>query len=528
MLIRRPMFPAGRCARLVIATGLALASSAVLVAPALAQPKDPPAQFHVAGDPLSPGNAGISDQFATAVSVSGATAVVGAWLDDNDRGLNAGSAYVYTWDGHAWSMTAKLSAPDGAPDDRFGQSVAIVGDLIVVGAPLVDVGVNADAGAAYVYRRDADTWRFEAKLVADDAGRQARFGRTVAASSAGIAVGAPREDLPGGLDQGAVYTFSYQSAAWVQSAKLIAPDADSGDMFGFAIAMHADTLAVGAQYHDAPDALFDAGAAYVFVARDGVWSCTQSLTAAAPDLGANFGSSLALDDQTLVVGAEHDTIDGVRSGAAFVLNRDQAGRWVQSARLTSTQPSPEGFFGSSVGVCNATIVVGAEKADVAGLLDTGSAQAFTFDAQSGAWSPHDPITPPSPHGGEFFGAGIAFADGLLVLAAPMADIDGVIDAGAAFAYINRADCNADGLDDFVQIAEGDLADVNRNLVPDVCECLADWDASGDLSSSDVAAFVNDWFADQAAATLSADINRDGIANATDLSDFTNAYFEGCF
>ncbi len=487
---------------------------------------DDPAPFTPLGAPLAALDAGVSDQNGQSVAVSGDTAVIGAWLDDNERGYNAGAAYVFRYDGVRWVQLAKLTAPDGATDDRFGHAVAVHHDVLVVGAPQADIAGEADAGAAYVFRRAGNGWVFEGKLTASDRARGDRFGRAVAVSDAGIAVGAPREERAGAIDQGAVYTFWCDGLAWSQNAKLVSPTAANHDWFGFALAMEGMRLAVGAQNADVGP-LLDAGSVTMFAFTNTSWSLCQQLFAPDAAYGANFGSALALSGRTLVVGAERDTVSGIRSGSAYVFDRDFNDRWVYSAKLAPRSPAPDDYFGSGAGVSGESIVVGAQSADVGSAVDAGAVQPFTFDAASGSWLPGDPFTAPAVTPGTAFGADVALSGGILVVGAPLADLPGAADAGAAFAFAPGRDCDADGVPDVAQIIEGNALDVNFNGVPDGCECLGDWDGSGSVSSADMSAFINDWFIDQVNGSLDADINANGFTNTTDVIDFVNAYFEGC-
>jgi hypothetical protein len=515
-----------------VSAGFILSIAMVSVA-APTRPSDPPAgpgALLPMGSPITSADAAVSDQFGEAVALSGDTAVVGAWLEDSDHAHSTGAAYVYRWDGGGWIQVAKLTAPDGAAEDRFGQAVAVHRDVIVVGAYVADVRGLSDAGAAYVFRRQGNDWTYEAKLTADDAFRVDHFGRSVAVSEVGIAVGAPREERPGHLDQGAVYTFERRDGGWAQTAKLVAPVAGDGDWFGYRIAMLGTTLAVGSQCNDAPGTpvLYDAGSVDVFAYKDGLWNHVQLVRPREVALGANFGSSLALSPERMVIGAERDFDNGVRTGAAYVFDRDNEGAWQQSARLVAPQPHADDFFGSGVGVCGDTVVVAAEQADVSGLVDAGSVQPFDYSPDSRRWIAGDALDSGLHQASTLFGTDVAFAGGLLLVSAPFADLPGVPDAGAAFAFARDHDCNADGLGDVSEIALGKVSDVNGDGIPDTCQCLADWDHNGAVNSLDVGAFVNDWFMDLQSGGTTADFDGSGFTNTSDVSAFVSSFFEGCF
>ena len=143
-------------------------------------------------------------QFSVTVAVSGDTAVVGADFDD-DKGSDAGSAYVFARSGTTWTQQAKLLASDGAAGDQFGVSVSVSGDTAVVGA-LRDDDKGSDAGSAYVFARSGATWTQQAKLVASDGAAGDLLGNWVAVSGGTAVVGAVLDDDKG-TESGSAYVF---------------------------------------------------------------------------------------------------------------------------------------------------------------------------------------------------------------------------------------------------------------------------------------------------------------------------------
>jgi len=146
-----------------------------------------------------------ADQLGAAVAVSAGRVLVGAWLDD-DNGTNSGSAYVFLDSGGAWTEEQKLLAGDGAIGDQFGRALDLDGGTIVVGAHFADERGN-DAGAAYSYGLVAGQWVEGPKLLAGDGMPLDELGATVAVSGEVALVGAPLHDQPQGVDAGAVYAF---------------------------------------------------------------------------------------------------------------------------------------------------------------------------------------------------------------------------------------------------------------------------------------------------------------------------------
>ncbi len=185
-----------------------------------------------------------SDIFGISVAASGDTAVVGAWSDDTLAGLNAGSAYVFVRFGTDWIEQAHLTAPHGASEDRFGAAVAVSGDTAVVGAYQHDTPAGLDAGSAYVFVRSGAVWTYQASLNASDGAAFDNFGGSVAVSDGTALVGAPLDDPGVGFDAGSAYVFGRSGTSWIEQAKLTAPDANSYDYFGDSVAVDEDTAVV--------------------------------------------------------------------------------------------------------------------------------------------------------------------------------------------------------------------------------------------------------------------------------------------
>jgi hypothetical protein len=306
------------------------------------------------------------------VSISGDTVVVGAQGDD-DNGLSSGSAYVFTRDaGGTWSEQAKLTAADAATGDRFGSAVSVDGDIAVIGAHLDD-DAGSSSGSAYVFTRDAGgTWSQQAKLVAADAADSAMFGYSVSLDGDIAIIGAQYDD-----DDGSVYVFTRDAGGtWSQQAKLTASDAAEGDRFGLAVSVHADTVVIGAPSDDGPAT--DSGSAYVFTCdAGGNWTQQAKLTAS--DGGAeddHFGWSVAVYNDTAVIGAYQGDGAVTNSGSAYVFSRDAGGTWTQQVKLTASDAAADDQFGISASVYGDTAVIGANGDDDAG-IDSGSAYVYT-------------------------------------------------------------------------------------------------------------------------------------------------------
>jgi hypothetical protein len=347
------------------------------------------------------------DQFGWSVAVAGDTVVVGANQEDSsttgvnstpdELALNAGAAYVFVRSGGAWTQQAYLKASQVTASDAFGYSVAVSGDTVVVGAyqeGSSTTGVNSTpnesaggSGAAYVFLRSGTTWTQQAYLKASQVTASDAFGFSVAVSGDTVVVGAFQEDssttgvnsTPNelGNNAGAAYVFVRSGTTWTQQAYLKASQVTANDSFGGSVAVADDTVVVGAKYESSSttgvnstpnEAAGGAGAAYVFLRSGTTWTQQAYLKASQVTGNDNFGQSVAVAGDTVVVGAnnEDSSTTGVNStpnelasasGAAYVFVRSGT-TWTQQAYLKASQVSASDNFGQSVAVAGDTVVVG--------------------------------------------------------------------------------------------------------------------------------------------------------------------------
>ncbi|MDT8438116.1 MAG: FG-GAP repeat protein [Wenzhouxiangellaceae bacterium] len=459
---------------------------------------------------LKASNSGAGDFFGGSVAVSGDTVVVGARGEDSsatgvdaDQGSNAssfaGAAYVFVRDGSgAWSQQAYLKASNTGASDEFGFSVALSSDTLVVGARFEDsnaTGVNGDqasnaasaAGAAYVFVRDGSgIWSQQAYLKASNTGPGDEFGFSVALSGDTLVVGARGEDSNAtgvngdqvnneATTSGAAYVFVRDgSGIWSQQAYLKASNTDALDQFGSSVAVSGDTLVVGAPDEDSRDsfqrnnAFLSAGAAYVFVREgSGAWSQQAYLKASNADADDQFGESVAVSGDTVVVGArgEDSNATGVNgdqvnneattAGAAYVFVRDGSGIWSQQAYLKPSNTDANDQFGFSVALSGDTLVVGArgEDSNTTGIdgdqgnnaaNDSGAAYVFVREG-SGAWSQQAYLKASNTGASDRFGESVSISGDTVVVGALFEDsnttgVDGdqgnnaANDSGAAYVF----------------------------------------------------------------------------------------------
>lgn len=250
--------------------------------------------------------------FGFAVATNGEIIVIGAHRLST-TGPDAGAVCVFEREGGKWRQSAKLISP-GDDDTAFGRAVAIGDGYIVVSAS-GDAQGGEGSGACYVFRREGGKWVQQAKLTASDAAAGDRFGRSIAADGASIIVGAFNDD-DGGTDSGSAYVFTKDGDHWRQQAKLTAINAAAGDLFGISVALSGDYAVVGAIQQDEKAA--DAGAAYIFRREGDQW--TQPFHVIGSDAGAQdwFGFSVAIEGDFAAVGAIRDDDRGFDSGSVHL------------------------------------------------------------------------------------------------------------------------------------------------------------------------------------------------------------------
>jgi len=217
---------------------------------------------------LTASNSAADDYFGGSVSLSGDTAMIGGSNNDHPGKTDAGSAYVFVKPGGGWmnmTQTATLRASDAAVGDRFGVSVAVSvsGDTAVIGAYYDDRAGGTNSGSAYVFVGTGGGWTQQAKLTASDAAAYDVFGSSVAISGDTAVIGARYDDFVGRTDAGSAYMFVRSGGVWTQQAKLTACDAEAGDFFGNSVSVSGDTAMIGAPYDDHAGGNV-AGSVYVF------------------------------------------------------------------------------------------------------------------------------------------------------------------------------------------------------------------------------------------------------------------------
>ncbi|MBN1553743.1 MAG: hypothetical protein JXA11_03290 [Phycisphaerae bacterium] len=304
----------------------------------------------------SPGYGG---SFGNSVSLHGDTAVIGDFADSY-LGQYTGAAYIFQRNGASWTLQTKLIAMDASGEDAFGSCVSVWGDYAFVTAP----GHDNYQGATYIFRRDGETWTQHAML--DGYGDS---GSSVSVWGDYAIVGNYR-DYGSSSYSGAAYIYHLEGTTWTQQAKLAPSDGAQDDYFGLSVSLCDEYAIVGSYWDD--DAGEKSGSSYIFH-RDGTtWTQQAKLTADDAAAGDCFGRSVSISDDRAIVGAY---MDDAECGSAYVFLRDGT-TWTQQVKLTGTDTQAGDQFGASVSLSGEAVVVGASYHDGVGAR---SGSVYVFD-----------------------------------------------------------------------------------------------------------------------------------------------------
>ncbi len=301
-------------------------------------------------------------EFGGAVAVQGDLAAIG-WIGAMDGDDRIGHVVLYQWQDDQWVQAQVLSDPDSEHGDRFGTSIDIDGEQMIVGCQLDDEAA-LNAGSGLVYRRIDGVWTFEARLVPTQGDEFTWAGRDVAIDEDIAVIGAYREWNDDTQAAGAAYVFHRGAdGVWTTEARLTAADPHPGNYFGYSLSLDGERLAVGSILNDAP--IEDSGAVYLFDRTGGAWP-QQKLSP--PDVGGEFSYAIAMRGTDLLIGSVYHAGPGFATGAVYrfewVLDQWQwRGKWLP---LPGTDDC---FFGACIAIDGERAVVGAPR-----------------EATSGSWS----------------------------------------------------------------------------------------------------------------------------------------------
>ena len=384
---------------------------------------------------------------------SGSRGIDGDPADDSSP--YSGAVYIFERIAGSWRQAAFIKSSNSDAGDLFGTSVALSASTLVVGAPSEAGGARGfdgdqqsnsvlSSGAVYIFSREPTGWQQSAYF--KGLPRQgAALGAAVSISDDLIAIGAPSSHTTYG---GSVYVLRRTNGIWIEEARIVSPNSDSDDRFGYSVALSGDTLAIGASAENSSaqgingtptdNSLTQSGATYVYVrSPSGQWRLQAFIKASNPNRYDWFGHRVALFGDTLAVAAQGENskstgINGDQadnslhnSGAVYVFVRSQ-GRWTQQAYIKASNTESRDVF-SSIGLFADMLVVGSPGEDsgssgIGGNQDDNSVQdsgaVYVFRRTGTAWAQAGYLKPSNPYANDDFGTEIALSESILAVGAP--------------------------------------------------------------------------------------------------------------
>jgi hypothetical protein len=388
-------------------------------------------------------DAEVNDQFGYAVAIDGNYAIVGAWmsavLDVNNPIALAGAAYVFQRDPltGVWNpQGVKLIAPDAAANGRFGMSVSISGDYVIVGA------LSDFQGAAYIFHRTGgvgvNTWDAGTKIASPDPGEATSFGWTVSISGDYAVVG----------DEVRSRVYVYQRTgtnAWDNRTILpLPPDTEATDHFGCSVAISGDYLIVGSygEDGDADDTRPESGAAYIFH-RTGVneWNQYSKIMPQDGEIDDEFGKKVAISGAYAIVGSASEDCDENHpswgAGAAYIFHRVDVNFWDEGYKIVAPDAQAFDAFGAAVAISDKYVLVGAYDEDCGWDENTSEGAVYLYEKTGvNAWNAGTKITIPTGDTYDYFGFSVALSGESAIIGAvgDDGDADVGVETGAAYLY----------------------------------------------------------------------------------------------
>ena len=350
----------------------------------------------------------------------------------DSNGIQSGAVAIYQRTPSGWIQLARLVKPGArAPGDGFGSSVAWDGNWLVVGSP----------GVGEVHVFDAAFANPATLVIADGSGTPgSEYGRSVAISNSRIAVGAPRADI-NGFNNGRVYLFEENAGSWAQAGSVdsdkvsvITGVSSNNSGFGAAVALEGDRLVIGAPYENGP---LSQGVALLYEHVGASWVYRQALLKPTIDKPDAFGRALDIDGDSIVVGAMFYDSGHPDSGAAHVFSRDASGNWSHDQKLVASNAISGEEFGSSVDLQGDTLLVGAYNG-LNPIPNFISGVAYVFQRTGSVWNEQQIVSATDAGLGDRFGLAVAMDGDRIALGTPADDDNGLPNSGSVYIFRIRS------------------------------------------------------------------------------------------
>ncbi len=371
---------------------------------------------------LLPDDGKAKDSFGYSVAIDGATALVGSHRADAQNIQDSGAGYIYSLGSSGWQQQAKLIAKPAYINDTLGGNVALKQNMAMLGVR----GRDEDAGAVLAFEKEDNSWSQKQLLTAPDRKAGDTFGQSIALTERFLVIGAPHSNAPS-EDSGSVYVYQREESSWQFHSKLTAKDGTAGDLFGISVAIDGNTILIGADLND--QLAENAGAVYAFEFDGKQWLQQAKLVASDGADTDIFGVRVALSGDTALISARRDDVEniGKDAGSAYIFERVN-GQWSQTQKLVAPDGKADDRFARGVALNKDTALISAMHHDSAG---NNAGALYMFKKQLGQWRYTSKIVAQDGVAGDRFGWNIGVTEKRVIVAVPHRDDNGDA-SGAAY------------------------------------------------------------------------------------------------
>ena len=369
---------------------------------------------------LFPGDPESFSDFGNAMDINGDVAIIGA-STKNENGFNyAGAAYIFRRTPTGWVQEAKLMATAPEIHDNFGTSVAIEGDVAVVGAPDFPYSSFTGSGRAWIYRRSNGVWALEQVVIPSNGGVDDGCGRLVALSGNTLAVSNSGNDT--------ISMYEYAAGTWTETSSLSTPP--TAYIFPTDLVLQGDRLAAGSSW-ETVNGLLRAGAVRIFERNGATWQLAQVVTDPIPNDENYFGTSIAMDQGVLAVGVPEDNYENFSDAGVVQVFRHNGNDYQFEAKLNPSLPMQYGNFGSELAVSGDRLISSSTRDSVSGFNFGGAAYSYQWNGIE--WIGGAAFLPQPFSGQTGYGYNVAI-DGDTAMVSNWQDAFGFTGVGSAFVW----------------------------------------------------------------------------------------------
>ena len=384
---------------------------------------------------LQPADLNRGDCFGSAVTIDGEKAIVGARLANKGNGHNSGSIYTFQLENGQWQQTQNISPEDIQRQDVFGNSVAISGNTAIVGTHFASTEGRPGAGCVYVFQWKNGQWQQTQKIQPSDLEAGEHFGCSVAISGEIAIVGAYGAKGENGTEEsentGKAYIFQWENDNWEQKQQLKPNDLERGDCFGHSVSIDGSLTIIGAYGADIKQNL-DVGSAYIYELKNGQWQQQAKLQPTDLQQGDSFGISVGISENYAIVGTYFaDSENSKYAGSAYIFQLENC-QWRQKQKLQPPDLGSRNYFGYSVAISGTMAIVGAYGVNAQGVSYTGS--AYIFELENGEWQQIKKLLPSDLRSRDCFGCSVAVSGDIAIIGAYNADAQASQDVGSVYIF----------------------------------------------------------------------------------------------